>query len=90
MEVSGIVRLSRSMDLTGLCSCSASSNISSISISSAVPPLVFETVVVVFDLEAAFEFVVDSILAGIEGTDIGLIGSGFVCEDDNRTEDTSI
>jgi len=89
VEVSGIVRLSRSIDLTGLCSCSSSSNISSISISSAVPPLVFDIVVVV-DFEESFTFIVDSTLAGTEGTDMGLIGSGLVCKDDNRTGGTSI
>jgi len=88
VEVSGIVRLSRSIDLTGLCSCSSSSNISSISISSAVPPLVFDVVIV--DFEESFAFVVDSTLAGTEGTDMGLIGSSFICEDDNRIGGTSI
>jgi hypothetical protein len=90
VEVSGIVRLSRSIDLTGLCSCSSSSNISSISKSSAVPPFVFDIVVVVVDLEESFLFVVDSTLAGTEGTDTGLIGSGLICENDNRTGSTSI
>jgi len=90
VEVSGIVRLSRSIDLTGLCSCSSSSNISSISISSAVPPLVFDVVVVFVDFEESFAFVIDSTLAGTEGTDTGLIGSGLVCKDDSRTGGTSI
>ncbi len=84
VEISGIVRLSRSIDLTGICSCSSSSNISSISISSAVLPFVFD---VVIDFEESFAIVVDSILAG---TDIALIDSSLTCEGDDRTVGTSI
>jgi hypothetical protein len=65
-EGSGIVRLSRSMALTGLCffSSSSSSSISSMSILSVVLPLVFGGSI---DFKEPLVFV-DSILLGALGT----------------------
>ena len=75
VELSGIVTLSRSIDLTGICSCSSSSSISSISISSAVFPFVFD-----FD-ESFAAVVVDSSLSEIVA---GLLASSFTWPDDDR------
>ena len=76
IEVSGIVRLSRSIDLTGFCSCSSSSNISSISISSAAPLWLLIVFGIVINLEISVIAVIVSTFEDI-GTD--LIGSVFVC-----------
>lgn len=82
--VEGIVRLSRSMGLAGVCSCSSSSNISSMSISSAVPPLVFR-----LEVEESTD---GSFVSPFAGRADGLIestlfctGSGLMIADGNRT-----
>ena len=78
VELPGIITFSRSINLTGFCSCSSSSNISSMITSPVVLPLVFEE----------FVAVVGGSFVGV-GPEGGLIESSFTCAGDERTEDVA-